>query len=75
MNDDNRNERLNERIDLESIYVAGEGVFRFDTTPVMWGADCMICGAFIEGARIPVICNDCRRRLMRVLYPNRREEL
>ena len=57
MNDDNRNERVNAGIDLESIYVAGEGVLRFDTTPVMFGADC------------------CRRRLMRVLYPNRREDL
>lgn len=75
MNDDNRNERLNEGFDLERISAADVGVLRFDTAPVMFGADCMICGTFIEGVRAPVICNDCRRRLMRVLYPNRREEL
>lgn len=75
MNDDNRNERLNEEFDLERISAADVGVLRFDATPVTFGAGCMICGTFIEGTRIPVICDDCRRRLMRMLYPNRREDL
>lgn len=71
MNDDNQNERF----DFESISVPYVDVLRFDAMPVMFGSDCMICGTFIEGVRAPVICNDCRRRLMRVLYPNRREDL
>lgn len=75
MNDDNRNERVNEGVYLASISDADVGVFRFNTPGVIFGTDCMICGTFIEGARIPVICDDCRRRLMRMLYPNRREEL
>ena len=71
MNDYNQNERF----DFESISATDVDVLRLDTAPVMFGSDCMICGTFIEGVRAPVICNYCRRRLMRVLYPNRREEL
>lgn len=69
------NNRLNEELDLESITMEGVGVYRIDAQPIMFGTDCMICRTFIEGIRAPVICDDCRRRLMRMLYPNRREDL
>lgn len=46
---------------------------KVEPVPIEYGIDCLVCGAFIPMTRYPKICDECKRRLMRMLYPNRRE--
>lgn len=48
---------------------------KVEPVPIEYGIDCLVCGAFIPMTRYPKICDECKQRLMRMLYPNRREDL
>lgn len=51
-----------------------------DVSPVKIGVECFICGETVvlgpagyNYSYIPKICNECKRRLMLTLYPEREE--
>ena len=37
------------------------------------GTFCLICGAFLKHKNYPQLCPECKERLLRVLYPEKRE--
>lgn len=52
-----------------------------NTMPIEIGVECLICGNTItlgpagyNYTYVPKICEECKLRLMRLLYPNRREK-
>lgn len=52
-----------------------------DVSPVEIGVECLICGdtvtlgpAWYNYSYVPKICNECKRRLMLTLYPEREED-
>lgn len=56
-------------MDIEKI-----ATIKVEPSPVKYGVDCLVCGNLIPMMLYPKICEECRRRLMQVLYPNRREK-
>lgn len=35
------------------------------------GTSCIICGTFIEGGSYPSICPECKKRINRIIYPEK----
>lgn len=51
-----------------------------NTSPVEIGVECLVCGKTVvlgpagyNYSYVPKICNECKRRLMLALYPEREE--
>lgn len=56
-------------MDIEKI-----ATIEVEPSPVKYGVDCLVCGNLIPMMLHPKICEECKRRLIHVLYPEREED-